>query len=357
MGWRKALWIALALLVALPLLLWLLVDLWLESAGGRQALERVLSQRSGLPVRVEGEFRVMLLPTVGASGTALVVGAPASGGELLRSEAFGVSLALLPLVRGTLQVESIALEGGVLYLERLPASEPGAGADAEPVALPDIDSLLVQDFQVTGLAADGQVLRVHELAIDGFAERRETPFRLEVEGLGRLAGQLRWEPDGPRLAMAADWTGLLPGTLQLELDARLGADRGQLTGGWQPAAAMPEIRAAFDYALQDEGIDLPSVTLGQGPLTLAGDGCWRTDGTGLHLLLATGRLDYADLPDPASLLPPAADSGEGELPFAVNLLLRADEFLAGDVIARAAEFQLGGLPDCSGMRAAAEPIQ
>lgn len=353
MRWRRLLWIVLALAVALPLVLWLLVDRWLESAGGRQALERVLSERSGLPVRVEGEFRVMLLPSVGASGTALVIGGPGEDGPLLRSEAFAVSLALLPLVRRTLQVESVMLEDGALYLDRLPAGEPGA----EGIVLPDIDSLLVQDFQLGGLDPGDAGYHVRELAVDGFAQGRATPFRLEIEGLGQLSGQFRWEPGARQFALGAEWTGLLPGTLQLELDASLAAESGSLAGRWQPAAATPEIRLALEYVLRAEGIELPSIGLEQGELALAGDGCWRSDGTGLHLLLAADRIDYASLPDPDSLLPPAAGSAEGGLPFALNLLLRSGEFVADDVIAREAEFQLGGPPDCSGMRAAAEPIQ
>ena len=51
-----------------------LADSWLESAGGRRMLENALTSRSGVPVRLLGDFDLMLLPAIGASGTELVVG-------------------------------------------------------------------------------------------------------------------------------------------------------------------------------------------------------------------------------------------------------------------------------------------
>ena len=47
-------------LVALGVGAWLAFDGWLESAGGRRAIEGVLSGQSGYPVSLAGEFDVVL---------------------------------------------------------------------------------------------------------------------------------------------------------------------------------------------------------------------------------------------------------------------------------------------------------
>ena len=62
--------------------LYFAVDDWLESAGGRRALERTLSEQVGMPVHLNGDFNIKLLPSVGVSGTELVVSDPATGDDL-----------------------------------------------------------------------------------------------------------------------------------------------------------------------------------------------------------------------------------------------------------------------------------
>ena len=48
-------------------LMYLAVDTWLQSAGGRRAVERVLTDQVGLPVELQGDFNIMLLPAAGSA--------------------------------------------------------------------------------------------------------------------------------------------------------------------------------------------------------------------------------------------------------------------------------------------------
>jgi len=183
------------LLALLFLAAYLLVDAWLEGAGGRRALERALQDRIGLPVRLDGEFRVVLLPSVGVSGTALVVGEPGPATELLRSDSYAVSLALEPLFHRRLSIDSVEFGNGTLHLERWPESEaPSTRAPQSTVQLPEIERLEILDFKVFAAADGDQPYLLRELSIEQFAAGRASAFRLEVEDYGAWDGSLTWDP-------------------------------------------------------------------------------------------------------------------------------------------------------------------
>ncbi|NND57784.1 MAG: AsmA family protein, partial [Xanthomonadales bacterium] len=109
---RNRFWWPLVLLVLLPAGLYFAANWWLESAGARHLLERVLSDRAGMPVRMKGEFDLMLIPALGVSGTDLTVGEQADGTLFIGSAEFAVAVALKPLLQKTVQVEWIRLSGG-----------------------------------------------------------------------------------------------------------------------------------------------------------------------------------------------------------------------------------------------------
>ena len=120
-------------LAALAGLAWLALDTWLESAGGRRAIEDVLSAQSGYPVSLAGEFEVVLLPVPGVSGTDLRVGGAPGEDVLATSARYGVSLDLRALLRREVNVNRLTL-GDVRF-----------GAT---------DGLLVPEIEITGFAAD-----------------------------------------------------------------------------------------------------------------------------------------------------------------------------------------------------------
>ena len=349
------------LLLALPVLLallfaaaWLLVDAWLEGAGGRHALERALQDRIGLPVRLEGEFSVMLLPAVGVAGTALVVGEPGPATELLRSDRYAVSLALEPLFHSRLLIDSVEFGNGTLHLERWPKSEtPAAGEPQTTIQLPEIERLEIRDFKVFAAADDDQPYLLRGLRIEQFAAGRASPFRLEVQGFGAWDGSLTWGPERSALDVTAVGAGFWSGEIRLQVAASLDAGKGKLTADWAGGTADSgrgrNGQLALDYELAAGGVRLRAIRLAAEPLLVEGEGCLLAgERPALHLELAAERVDADTLPDWTALTGPMDTAGaDPAAGLDLNIRLKASEMLAGGAVARQAVLQLGGVPDCS----------
>lgn len=354
------------LLLFLPVLLvllfagaYLLAGAWLESSGGRQAIEQELSRRLGVPVNLRGEFSIALLPSVGVAGTELVIGEPGPASELGRSAEYAVELALGPLLHGTLVVESFRLAGGRLYLERLPPQGGAAAApeaETSPPGLPDIASFTIRDFEI--VTADDNRFLVQEFALEGFVPGRPAPFHLAVADYGALAGSLDWRAAASELVLTAAWSDYLPGLLQLRLRAALAAGDGDLEAEWSApgdaADASPAIRMAADYELRPGGVAFPDFRLDAGTQHAAGEGCLVLDDTpALHLDLASPRIDLDALPDLSALTALGGGAEEGgaatDSVVSFNLRLRAAEARGAGAVAREAVLQAGGEPDCSGL--------
>ena len=161
-------WLSLfaALILLLVAAFWL-ADTWLESSGGREMLEQNLSSRIGVPVHLQGEFNLALWPSIGVSGTELVIGDPGPESELIRSREYGLAVALLPLLEKELVIERVGIRGSTIYPDRLyGVSKDGTGG---PIHL---DSLVISDFAIN----------------------QETPFAFEIDGLVSVAGSFRWNP-------------------------------------------------------------------------------------------------------------------------------------------------------------------
>jgi uncharacterized protein involved in outer membrane biogenesis len=256
---RRWAWIAIGVPLALAALAgaaWLALDAWLESAGGRRAIERVLTEQGGYPVRLAGEFEVVLLPAPGVSGTDLRVLDPVSDASLLQAGRYAVELALRPLLRKELHVER-------LTLGELRFGEVGAGDDA----------FLVPEVSITGFAVD-----------------RPAGFRLDLGAYGEAAGTFTWRPAASQLDLEVDWGGFLFPRLTLGL------------------------RADYDAA----GFWLGSIDAQVDGQAVMGSGCYRfDDAPGLHLDLRAARLDLDTL---EYVLPDGGPGGdEGGPPVRVRL--------------------------------------
>ncbi|MEJ2384446.1 MAG: hypothetical protein P8Y54_08605 [Xanthomonadales bacterium] len=131
--WRVALLALPLAIAALAGLAWLALNAWLESSGGRRAIEQVLSGQIGYPVSLAGEFEVVLLPSPGVSGTALRVYDTANDAVLVAGGSYAVALALRPLLRRELHVDRLTL-GEVRF-----GAEDAADA-----------GFLIPEFEVTG---------------------------------------------------------------------------------------------------------------------------------------------------------------------------------------------------------------
>ena len=194
-AFRRWLVVLLLLLTLPPVLLYLLANYWLESVGGRQALERELTRRAGLPVRLLGEFDIMLIPAIGVEGTELLIGGTGTDEELVRSGEYSLALALAPLLAGEIRVQTVRLADGSFRLDRLPPADKAApGSPGAGLRLPSIDEFALSDFTIVASAEHAARFEVDELTFEGFEERRDTKFRLAIAGFGRVAGQLRWDP-------------------------------------------------------------------------------------------------------------------------------------------------------------------
>ena len=141
---------------------------WLESSGGRQAIEKQLSAAAGMPVRLAGTFYLSLLPFPRAEGTELVV-TDAAGIDLARSRAFSVDLALKPLLKRQFLVDRLELEWLTL------------GAPGGPrMALPSV-------------------------AISGFEPGSETGLAVDLGGLGAVDGTFTWRPEQAEVGLDLTW--------------------------------------------------------------------------------------------------------------------------------------------------------
>lgn len=358
--------VARRLLIALPLAVvlllvgtYLLVDTWLESAGGRRAVENTLAQRTGLPVRLEGDFKVMLLPAIGVSGSGLAIGGAGPEDETLRSGKYALSLALRALLEGRVVIEAIRLDQGSFHLQRwLELDEEPGEAGAPGVSLPEVRLLELQHFRVYAEEGGEPSYLLQELSIEDFAEERETPFRLVAEEFGTWAGRFSWSSRHAQLALDATGSGAWPGAIQVKVAAQLEAGSGTLEALWagDPAAAAPrpDVRLGLAYTLREAGASLAGVQLDMVPFSVRGDGCLLTaDRPALHLELVAERVDLDALPDPAAFTGGSAvDSPAPELPLDLNVRLSAAEFLKSGAVARQAVLSFGGPPDCRALLAA-----
>jgi len=359
---RVGRWLLLGVPLALALLFaaaWLLVDAWLESAGGRQAVERALADRIGLPVRLEGEFHVMLLPSVGVSGTVLVIGEGEEATELARSEEYAVSLALAPLFEGRLLIESIRFSDGVLHLDRWPGgAAPSDGPPGEALVLPDVEALEVRNFRVLSGDGDATPYLLQSLEIEGFAPGRATPFWLDVEGFGAWAGNLSWHAGRAALELSATGKGDWPGEIGLRAEALLNDAMADVELHWlgDPAAA-DEANLTLVVAWLPAGLRLEDLRLMADALLVEGAGCLVTaDRPALHLDLVADRVDADALPALSGTEEPG---GEGQASMAwpegvdFNVRLEVGELLAGGAVAQQAVLRLGGEPDCRALEGVA----
>lgn len=381
------------MLLAVPLLLVLLaaaayylLDAWLESAGGRRAVEQALEERIGLPVTLQGEFSVMLIPAVGVAGTALVVGEPGPAQEAMRSGEYAVSLALAPLLERRLVIRSLRFSHGTFHTGRWSqGGASAAGPGPAQLELPEIERLEIRDFEVRVAAGDDRPYRLRELDIDGFAAGRPAAFELEVEALGRWAGSLAWSPGPALLDVSATGSGPWAGELSVRAGLGLAGGDGRVEVNWAAAPAASgagvDIRASFRFASVAMGLRVDDLRIATGQLAITGQGCLiGEDPPQLHLELVSERVDFDSLPDIAALggagdapgmagaEPSSAPDAPGGLAF--NVRLSAPEMSAGGALAREAVLQLGGAPDCSvlervpnqrnratGMLVPVEPIQ
>jgi len=167
-------------------------------------LEKNLSERMGISVRLQGEFDLMLLPDIGVSGTDLVIGGPDAEGLVARSAEYEISVALKPLLDGQVRIDWIRLTGGEVYPDRYSGGNThGSGDVGGAYQIPEIQELAIRDFRVIIPGWNNGPVQIMALEVSGFADRHKAPFRLEIENLATASGWLRWDSLQSRLDLGA----------------------------------------------------------------------------------------------------------------------------------------------------------
>lgn len=269
------------LTVLLLAVMYLAVDTWLQSAGGRRAVERVLTAQLGMPVGLQGEFNIMLLPAAGVSGTHLVVRDGTSDAELARGGSFRVSLALLPLVREELRINEVVVEDLVLAGQ--------GGAD---------DGFVVRNASVTGFAAD-----------------EPAQFSIDLGPWGEATGTFTWRPQQAAIDLVLGWGGFLFPRVSLD-------------------ALIHYSERIIHFSRLNADLD------GQ---AIEGSGCFiHSPRAALNLDLAAGMLDL----DSLGGWPDGASGNGAEMPFELNLVVRAEQVSYGETTAYGSVLRLGNVPAC-----------
>ena len=257
------------------------LDTWLQSSGGRRAVERVLTAQLGMPVGLQGEFNIMLLPAAGVSGTNLVVRDGATGSDLARGGRFRVSLELLPLVREELRINEVVVEDLVLA---------GQGASDEGFVIP-------------------------RASLTGFAAGEPADFSIDLGPWGEVRGSFTWLPQQATVDLGLTWGGFM----------------------------FPRVSLDTLIHYSDHVINFPRLDADLGGQAVEGSGCFiQSPGKALNLDLTAGVLDLDRLggwPDDTS--------GSGaEMPFDLNLVVKAEEVRYGETTAYGSVLRMGSAPHC-----------
>jgi uncharacterized protein involved in outer membrane biogenesis len=290
---RKIIIWVLGLFLLMPPLAYWALDSWLESSGGRRMLENTLSKRTGMDVKLQGAFDLMLLPDIGVSGTDLVVGGPAENDRFASSREYEISVALKPLLKGNVRIDWIRLTGGVIHPERYRSADESGSEDAQKgFQIPEIRELTIRDFEVVIPAQNEQVVEVNLLELKNFSAGQQAPFHLDIEGLAMAQGWIRWDVRKSRLDF---------GSLELRRQGQLLRGRGCL--------AVAE-SFAINLFLEGDQINLDRLR--------------------------------QDLPEFGG----GGDAGMEDSPLDIKLRLEARELQLEGAVARGVVFSLGNEPSC-----------
>ena len=334
--------LAFLLLLALA---YLAANAWLESAGGRQTLEKALSDKAGMSVELRGDFDIMLLPEFGVSGTDLRVGGSGGSESFISSASYQVAVALRPLLDKHLLIESIQLQGGTVYPERYSRIDvEKKEATGEGGFSTEIERFLLQEFQL--YLPDDSAIRVRQLTFSDFAADKPTPFSLDIETLGQIDGELRWSAVDQEIRITMNWSGHDLGSAELRANLSVSEQSGALDVGYRPAGTEALISLETRFRRQRDGLLFQNIHLGPGEQSIDGAGCLLlTKPAALHLLLQSEALDLDAL---LEMLPEAAGgNGDADLPLELNLRLTAGKLTFKGATANGAVVNVGGKPVCA----------
>jgi len=234
---KVVLWILgsiLLLVIAGLVALWVLAD----TGAYKQQLETLVKEKTGRELVIAGPLRLTLFPALGVRTEKVALGnAPGFGdAPMLEVGELAIHVAVLPLLKGQVQVDTITLDGLRLRLARnrqgvtnwddllpppggqappeMPASPGPAGEESGPLPLLAVAGIRIRDARIDWQdAMTGQTYHLGPLDLSVGRVTPGHPFpisaRLGIEshepdlrGTVSLTGKVVYEPIGPRIRLA-----------------------------------------------------------------------------------------------------------------------------------------------------------
>ena len=227
MSLRRISWFAAGLVLVL-LIAYFGLQGWIESSGGRNAVEDQLSRAAGKRVRLGGDFDVVFLPVPGVRGTELEITDPQSGQRVAHSREYAADLSLSALTQKRLLVEHLEMNWLIFGPE------------------------------------GGQRLAIPRVTLTGFEPGSLSRFAVGLGPLGEIDGTFTWHPDSFNVDLSID--------------------------GAVETIGPFELAGRFFYNAQGAYFD--ALELSVAGQDLEGSGCYRAEGEAeLNLDLRAARLD------------------------------------------------------------------
>ena len=107
----KYLWLALGGVAALLVAVVLVFALTFDANRYKDDIERIAKERTGRTLKLEGELKLAVFPSLGASIGGVTLSERGSGREFVRLESAHASVKLLPLLHGQVIVEAVRVSG------------------------------------------------------------------------------------------------------------------------------------------------------------------------------------------------------------------------------------------------------
>ncbi len=334
--------IALAVLVGLGVYLF-----WrIEPSDYLGLLNARVKALTGRELTIAGEvgFSISMVPTISAEDVRFQNAPWGSRPEMFHARRIEVVVALLPLLRGEVEIRALELIEPDLLLETSPAGEPNWRFTSErEEAKPSTEGnggrpIGIHRVRIAnGLLAyrDGATGNARHVVLDLLTASR-TASHVDIAATGsmnsvplELAAQVPHEGGGQTLQATIKASGATlsaKGTMPQSRDAPLDLEFSAEVNEWTPVAKLaqtkaiqlPSLKAAGRLRADDKGYVFDPITLGLGRSDARGS--IRVDADAPHAIAAdidSSLLDLAEILGPSTTLPPADGRLFSAEPFAL----------------------------------------
>src|SRR6266850_1709766 len=107
----KYLWLSLGGVTALPVAVVLVFALTFDPNRYKDDIERIAKERTGRTLKLQGELKLAVFPSLGASVAGVTLSERGSGREFVRLESAHASVKLMPLLYGQVIVDAVRVSG------------------------------------------------------------------------------------------------------------------------------------------------------------------------------------------------------------------------------------------------------